>query len=86
MLLDNQQEDPNIIAVKLKEIEGLTAVLEHEHNQQVCRVPVKYIPEDSNVGDVLYIKISQEPVSEEEQEAIARKILEKMINVEAGVA
>jgi hypothetical protein len=80
-----ESEDPNIVKVILKDIEGLTAVLEHESNGQICRIPVRYIPGESKVGDNLYIKISQTPVPDEEYEAIARKLLEKLINVEQPV-
>lgn len=42
--------------------------------------PKAELPEGSNVGDHVFVRVTKTPFTEDEQIAIARKILESMVN------
>lgn len=80
-MISAENQHPNTIEVQLKEIRGLTAVIEYLQTGETCNFPVRYIPEDCKVGDTIYFKVSKtKGVSSDETEEIARKLLEKFIN------
>ena len=56
------------------------AVLKIEGEEHPVLWPIKYLPMDVEVGSVVFIKIGAKEMEEEERAAIARKLLEELVN------
>lgn len=69
-----------LLSAKVISFKDKFAELKIEDQEQTILWPIKYLPEDVVESSQVFLKIGSHELEEEERAAIARKLLEELVN------